>query len=404
MRRVAFAVGVHPRRCFATSRRVLLLKALDTVDSILRISSPSYLFPASGPAIEVQPLMDSNGWREIVERRAVVVAQWQELQKAIEEGIIKPHAPTNCVGGAPTAKDEAHTTPPSTSGEEGTNNQPGGNMKQPELLDCFTAVVWREYWDSWLARPYYHHLRSNRISFVIPPNFPTRFPAFWMKRGDKVNFGLGNKKEDAEGSAEQKPQLNICKSSVRDDVTVFVTEKDEKYVTRLQLDEYGPLVCVFFHDEFHKRLLSQIAQRQKRVKDHVASAVEGSTKDLKFDDAHVDYASLSLKKRVALYGSAGLLLYLIVHNVFLASFFTLLYGFDVDITACARWLGFNVLPQSDGASVWVLFFIAVAVNKGFVPVHLLITLALAPRAAPKLQPAAQAMSTMIRNLMKRVNS
>ena len=67
----------------------------------------------------------------------------------------------------------------------------------------------------------------------------------------------------------------------------------------------------------------------------------------------------------------------------------MMYVFGFDLVALAKSYGIAI-PSSLGAGggLFANFLVAVALNKTLVPVQLVITIALAPRFAPMLQPAA----------------
>lgn len=105
--------------------------------------------------------------------------------------------------------------------------------------------------------------------------------------------------------------------------------------------------------------------------------------------------ALTLKQKLALYGSGGLLLYLIIHNVCLFTVFVSIYVLEIDLVGFARSYGFNIKKSSDigddqkrKPGFLSTFFTAVLLNKMTVPGQLLLTLLLAPRFVPTLQPFA----------------
>mmetsp|Transcript_23423 Transcript_23423/g.27141 ORF Transcript_23423/g.27141 Transcript_23423/m.27141 type:complete len:304 (-) Transcript_23423:362-1273(-) len=113
---------------------------------------------------------------------------------------------------------------------------------------------------------------------------------------------------------------------------------------------------------------------------------------------------LTLKKKLALYGSGGLILYLIIHNICLFFVFSSIYFMGFDLVGLARSYGFNIkratspASSTDGStattdtatrpSFFGTFITAVLLNKLTVPVQLMFTLLLAPRFVPLLQPFA----------------
>jgi hypothetical protein len=106
---------------------------------------------------------------------------------------------------------------------------------------------------------------------------------------------------------------------------------------------------------------------------------------------------VSLKKKLAQLGGAGFLLYLIIHNLSLLTVFTLMSVFGFDLVSLAKSYGFHI-PGTGGNKGGLVanFLVAVALNKILVPLQIVTTIALAPRVAPKLQPAATKAANLIK--------
>jgi hypothetical protein len=120
---------------------------------------------------------------------------------------------------------------------------------------------------------------------------------------------------------------------------------------------------------FYYRRLSEEAGVGHTSADHVeAQKIVGDGK------------ARSWKERIKDYGPAGLILYGIIHFGSLSIFFTAMF-FGLDVTAVARKFGFDIEP-SQGKSTVALYVAAIAVNKIFSPLHVLLTLALAPKVTP----------------------
>lgn len=185
-------------------------------------------------------------------------------------------------------------------------------------------VVWREHWCVAKSMPYYHNMTTNDTTWTVPDNFVTRFPTY---------------------HAQNSPNVAV--------------HPDGRVTHRTGKEAADELPVV-------------------------------------------DAANLPLKKKLALYGSGGLILYLIIHNVFLFCVFTSMYFFGIDLVHIARSYGFNAKGSEEDSAeddpnatkkkknpTFVGTFVtAVLLNKMTVPLQLVITLTLAPRVVPKLQPLA----------------
>lgn len=109
---------------------------------------------------------------------------------------------------------------------------------------------------------------------------------------------------------------------------------------------------------------------------------------------------LTGKQKLAAYGGGGLLWYLIVHNVCLATIFSLLFFLKIDLVAVARSYGFNVKvkrseqvdeiskPTNRSPPFFKTLVLSVVLNKLLVPVQLVFTLATAPFLVHRLEPIA----------------
>lgn len=91
----------------------------------------------------------------------------------------------------------------------------------------------------------------------------------------------------------------------------------------------------------------------------------------------------SLRDQLMDYGPSGFALYGLIHFVGFVGCFVLLF-WGVDLAAIARSFGYDTAPVSN-SSTGAIFLAAVAVNKLFVPVHIVMTLALAPRLTPAMK-------------------
>lgn len=91
---------------------------------------------------------------------------------------------------------------------------------------------------------------------------------------------------------------------------------------------------------------------------------------------------LTWKERIYNYGTAGLIVYGVVHFGMLAIIIGIIW-MGVDLSAVARQLGFNVQPGA--TSIMATVVVGIAVNKIFVPIQVGLTIYLAPRCAPYLR-------------------
>ena len=196
-------------------------------------------------------------------------------------------------------------------------------------------IVWREHWCVAKKVPYYHNMLTNETTWDVPEKFVTRFPTYHKELNQKVQV-------QADGTVQYLPS----------DGSVPTTEM--------------PL----------------------------------------------DMANLPLKKKLALYGSGGLILYLIIHNIFLSCVFCSMYFFGIDLVHIARSYGFNAKEAEASsemggdtkavkkAPTFVGTFVtAVILNKMTVPFQLLLTLTLAPRVVPKLQPLANRLIPKLKRMI-----
>jgi hypothetical protein len=118
-------------------------------------------------------------------------------------------------------------------------------------------------------------------------------------------------------------------------------------------------------------------------------------------------SAMTMKQKLALYGSGGFLLYLIIHNVCLTCVFVSIYFLEVDLVGLAQSYGFNI-RRSEGTndegdttgkrktSFFGTFLTAVLLNKLTVPMQVATTLVLAPRFVPLLTPLANRMVPAVR--------
>lgn len=126
---------------------------------------------------------------------------------------------------------------------------------------------------------------------------------------------------------------------------------------------------------------------------------------------------LSLKKKLALYGSGGLLLYIIIHDIFLFFIFTGMYVLGLDLVGVARSYGFSIIrPAADGAaaagaegeeqkrkpSFFATLLTALILTKLFAPIQLTLTLLLAPRFVPLLEPFANRVIPKVKRVLSRL--
>ena len=248
------------------------------------------------------------------------------------------------------------TTPspagPATAAPDGSRLAPDDPM-----------VEWREHYSAEHSMPYYHNLVTNETSWEIPSGFRTRFPSHHKSLGNRV---------DAVGTVwpkdGQKPKISEAVAECKP--TGIPGDAEARAATQ------------------------QAASTTAATSD--ATAASGETGALNApaggdatEGKKTTAGPLGLKARVAAFGGAGFLLYLIVHNTSLFIVFTMMYVFGFDLVALAKSYGIAI-PSSLGAGggLFANFLVAVALNKTLVPVQLVITIALAPRFAPMLQPAA----------------
>jgi hypothetical protein len=145
----------------------------------------------------------------------------------------------------------------------------------------------------------------------------------------------------------------------------------------------------------HHRALGNVVDASGAVWPPGTTRSEGST-----DEGTAKAGPISLKKRLAALGGAGFLLYLIVHNLSLAIVFTMMNVFGFDLVSLAKSYGISVPFTGGSGGLVANFLVAVALNKTLVPLQIVLTLALAPRFAPMLQPAAKRASAAIGSYFK----
>jgi len=114
--------------------------------------------------------------------------------------------------------------------------------------------------------------------------------------------------------------------------------------------------------------------------DYYAKNPEGGTATLGTTATSSSSSGPAWFAAVTKYGPGGLALYLVIHFSSLACVFALLL-LGVDFSAVAVWL--NITMPSGGSYV-ALWAIAIALNKVFVPVQIMLTGLMAPRFAPLL--------------------
>jgi len=168
------------------------------------------------------------------------------------------------------------------------------------------------------------------------------------------------------------------------------------YYHNLATNETAWTVPVGFptrYASFHKREGCTLDADDRVVTAVVADAPGGTVREAQAQPQAAAEGS-SLKKQLAQYGAGGLLLYLIIHNISLATVFLLLWVFDVDLVGKIKAMGIYV-PGGDKphSGIVATFILAVGINKTMVPVQVLATLGLAPRFVHRLQPYAQVFSS-----------
>lgn len=203
------------------------------------------------------------------------------------------------------------------SGDAPNNNNP----------DEDPLVYWREYWDHESKRPYYHNLKTNKVSWTIPSRFPSRFLDYYQRLNEEAS--LGHKTVD---------HLNA--QQVQKEHTIRLGEKGTDSATALATD-------------------AKLANR-------------------------------SLKDRIKDYGPAGFILYGTIHFLSLCVVYTAMM-FGVDVAKLARSFGFDIEKQDKKTkgSLVGMWLLAIAVNKIFVPIHVMMTVALAPQFVPVVRRALQ---------------
>lgn len=226
-------------------------------------------------------------------------------------------------------------------------------------------VQWREHWDATTRKPYYENLVTREVTFDIPEAFPTRFGAFWVGKGFNVLENIVQPKEGSAGAEGSTPRAAASTSASAG------SSDASSSTVKTQMRQFSTT----------------------RRANGVAPPPEGT-----------DPAKMTMKQRIGLYGTAGLVLYLIIHNILLACIFITLYVFEVDLVSIARGWGYELkfLPGgkhtpkeeseeaaaveeiSNDPSIIATFITAVALCKLVVPFQLTITLALCPTLAPRL--------------------
>lgn len=198
-------------------------------------------------------------------------------------------------------------------------------------------IVWKEHYSLAESRPYYHNVNTNETTTDIPEGFVTRFPQLYRKSGYVV---------DSNGAVHRSGEAGASGSPGEPSATGGATAAEGE-----------------------------------------AAASPAGKK-------------LTAKQKLAAYGGGGLLWYLIVHNVVLATIFSLLYFFKVDLIALAKSYGFNVkVKRSEEVEeisrhsnrhppFFKTLLLAIVLNKLLVPVQLVFTLATAPFLVHRLEPIA----------------
>lgn len=150
--------------------------------------------------------------------------------------------------------------------------------------------------------------------------------------------------------------------------------------------------------------------RNENIRIDAEGRVQFPQKDGPLKPGEATTSPLTLKQKLALYGSGGLCLYLIIHNICLTCVFVALYVLEWDLVGLAQSYGFNIkrsdgnetVANSDGtvtikrgASFLSTFVTAVLLNKLTVPLQIGTTLLLAPRFVPLLTPIANRIALAI---------
>mmetsp|Transcript_36198 Transcript_36198/g.42309 ORF Transcript_36198/g.42309 Transcript_36198/m.42309 type:complete len:247 (-) Transcript_36198:256-996(-) len=158
--------------------------------------------------------------------------------------------------------------------------------------------------------------------------------------------------------------------------------------------------------------------REDMKEDIEASPLKAPTVEPK-EDTNTS-SPLTLKQKLALYGSGGLLLYIIIHDIFLFFIFTGMYVMGLDLVGVATSYGFNVIHAHDDSpsegtattaegtnaegkkpSFFATLLTALVLTKLFAPIQLPLTLLLAPRFVPLLEPFANRVIPKIKRAVSR---
>lgn len=185
----------------------------------------------------------------------------------------------------------------------------------------------------------------------------------------------------------------------------FCSEKQLPYYHNVRTNEVSFSVPRGFVTRFprlHERN-GQIVDKDGAVfpsKDNTSEAAQDDQLDNK------PTTGLSPKQKLAAYGAAGMLWYLIVHNLFLACVFSSIYFFHIDLLSLVRSYGFHVAvvdapkEKKNRPSFWRSLLVAIVLNKLLVPVQVVVTLATAPRVIHILRPIAARVGPQISSFFK----
>lgn len=205
-------------------------------------------------------------------------------------------------------------------------------------------VFWREHWDLDTRRPYYHQLQTNELTWEKPVGFNTRFNFYFDRIYEEYRSGHRAEEHLANPPPEVPRAEKVPKPAV-------IAEKPVDALATTDAEAKGEKPVAPFDDQ----------------------------------PSQAPVAGRSFKDRLKDYGAPGFALYLIIHFTSLGCVFLIMYN-GVDLSGIARSAGFDIAsPAASGGGVAAVMIVAVAVNKMFNPLQLLLTIALAPKLVPVIR-------------------
>lgn len=211
------------------------------------------------------------------------------------------------------------------------------------------------------------------------------------------------------GVAEEVPLSD--KDSRVEWVEHYCSEKQAPYYHNLKTDEVtfevpeGGFVTRF--PQLYTRLGYHIDGNGAVQRRHVPSRETDEADGPLIDIAKMS-PNLSPREKLAAYGTAGVLWYLIIHFFFWLCLFFSIYIFHFDLLSLARSYGFYVPVSTSSAatedvrrpSFWRSFVTAVVLNKLLFPIQVALTLATVPKVIVFLRPISAKVVPHLRYFFK----